>query len=296
MGKFDATRKSKEIVLPSGVKIGLRSLMGEHQVLITQADEKKRRNAIDEMLLDCITFIGEKKIITSKDIERMFSSDRAYALFQLRQMSNTSSEKFVFDYEFPVDASGSRRKQRYIVEFNKRDFPARPFFWVWEKMVQSFKEANEITGELSEEQEEKLLESESFPEMFQSYEDIRDKHYEQTVTLPDSGVVVHWKMLDGESEKKFAENKKAKDVNSNDQLILRKPLYEEDDHKEGGVMPSVPLGKLSLNDIEALRGDIMRKEANIDTSVVIQYREDAGVQTSLNLITVPAFFFPSLAK
>ena len=296
MGKFEATRKTEEIVLPSGIKARLRSLMGEHQVLISQSDEKKRRNAIDEMLLDCIASLGEKSSLTMQDIEKLFSADRAYALFRIRQLSNKTSDKFVFDYEFPVDANGSRRKQRYIVEFNKKDFPARPYFWVWEKMKADYKAANKLERDLTEEQEEEILEKTDFPEMFTSYEDIREKYFEQICTLPESGVAVHWYILDGESEKKFAANKKAKDVNSHDQIVLRKPVYEEEDYKPGAVMPNVPLNKLSLEDIEALREDIMKKEANIETSVVIQYREDAGVQTSLNLITVPAFFFPSLAK
>ena len=202
MGKFEATRKTEEIVLPSGIKARLRSLMGEHQVLISQSDEKKRRNAIDEMLLDCIASLGEKSSLTMQDIEKLFSADRAYALFRIRQLSNKTSDKFVFDYEFPVDANGSRRKQRYIVEFNKKDFPARPYFWVWEKMKADYKAANKLERDLTEEQEEEILEKTDFPEMFTSYEDIREKYFEQICTLPESGVAVHWYILDGESEKK----------------------------------------------------------------------------------------------
>lgn len=296
MGKFDSFRKEKSFVLPSGVSITMKSLMGEHQTLITNADEKKRKSAIDEMLLDCTVSLGYNSNLTIKDIEKMLSSDRAYALFQLRQFSNETSDQFVFDYEFPVDKNGNKRKQRYIVEFNKRDFPAKPYYWVYRNMVQEWKKLKDIKNDLTEDDEADMLESMDFPILYNSYEEMLSEHFNQELILPNSEVKVYWTLLDGEKEKKYAELKKEKDINSHDQIILRNPKYKEDDHSEGQPMLNVPLNKLTQIDIEALRGDIISKEANIDTSIVVQYRDNVNVQASLNLITVPSFFFPSLAR
>jgi len=295
MERFSA-RRSQELVFPSGVKFGMLSLIGEHQRLITEQDEKKRRNAIDDMLLDCISYIGNKEKVTKEDIEKLLSQDRAFALFELRKFSNRRSPNFIFDYEFPVDKTGNRRKQRYEVIFDKKDFPTRPYYWVVEQMVAKHKEQNSIK-KLSEEDIEDLFKNvELFPVYYESYEEMLDTHKNQTLVLEDSGVTVSWELLDGKYERVYSLNNNAKSATSHTQLELRKAVYNDGTFSDDAKLPKLPLDKISYDDIEQLREDILKKEANIETSVVIQYKEDASSITQLNLITVPAFFFPSLAK
>lgn len=296
MGKFKATRRSVEKVMPSGVAITMLNLTGEHQALITSSDEKKRRNAIDEMLLGCISRIGDNYSPTLEDIGRLLSQDRAWCLFELRQFSNKRSPNFIFDYEYPVDDNGYRRKQRYEVIFNREDFPQRPYYWTFEKMAEDYKKENgiELKCDLSENQIASMLEK-PYPELFSNYNEMLEIYKKQEVLLEDSNVVVYWEMMDGDKEKSYAKNANKKNVSSHDQILQRNPRYN-DGESELDNLPAVPLNELSQDDIEQLREDIVSKEAFIDTSVVLQYKEDARTTVSLNLITVPAFFFPSLAK
>lgn len=295
MGNFKATRRSVDKVMPSGVSITMQNLIGEHQALITSSDEKKRRNAIDQMLLGCITRIGNNYNVTIEDIGRLLSQDRAWALFELRQFSNRRSPNFIFDYEYPVDDNGSRRKQRYEVIFNREDFPQRPYFWVFSKMVEEYKKENNLPDDykLSENQEGFILEKE-YPVMFEDYKEMLDIYKVQQLVLEDSGVTVIWEMMDGNKEKEYAKHVNKKQLSSHDQLLQRNPVYDDGSGSE--ILPKLPINELSQDDIEQLREDILSKEANIDTSVVLQYKEDARTTVNLNLLTVPAFFFPSLAK
>lgn len=297
MGNFLNTRRTQVKVLPSGVEIEMMNLIGEHQALITNSDEKKRKTAIDEMLLGCVKRIGDKTHITLTDIERLLSQDRAWALFELRQFSNRRSQNFIFDYEFPVDENGNRRKQRYEVIFDKKDFPQRPYYWVVEKMIDDYKEENKKPSNytLSIDELNNLWENE-YPIMYSSYDEMLSKYKEQEVLLPDSGVKVIWTLLDGEREKKYSQNVNSKKVTSHDQLLQRNPLYISEDYIQGKPMPSLPINVISQDDIETLREDILTKEANIDTTVVVQYKNDINSIVQLNLISLPAFFFPSLAK
>ena len=292
-GNFKSTRRKQTKVMPSGVEVEMLNLIGAHQALITNSDENRRKNAIDEMLLGCLTRIGNNANITSTHIEILLGQDRAWLLFELRKFSNKRSPNFIFDYEFPVDENGSRRKQRYEVLFNKSDFPQRPYYWVAKKMVENFKEENKINRDLSDTEIAEIYEGE-FPKMYDDYSQMLNEHKEQTLILEDSQTTVHWTMLDGKREKEYSKIVSKKNVSSHDQLMQRNPVFE--DETSDKIMPALPINDLSQDDIEQLREDIMTKEANIDTTVVVQYREDTRAQVQLNLITLPSFFFPSLAK
>lgn len=292
---FKATRREGRKVLPSGVEFVMRSLIGDHQAWITDSDDKKRKENMDKMLLDCLVSIGTKKNLTAGDVDRLIGFDRAFIFFELRMFSNRRNKDFCFDYEFAADADGNRRKQRYNIVFDKKDFPQRPAFWVLEKMKSDLagkleKKESEIT---KDEVDTMLYEATEFPVMYNTYDEMLTERKSQTVTLPDSKVEVTWEMVDGAQEKKFAANMKK--PNSHTPLLQRSPKYKDETFKEGNVLPSLPIGQLSFDDIETLRQDYMTKEADIDTSVVIMYKNDNNCQTQVNLITIASFFFPSLA-
>lgn len=298
MGNLTFTRKKELYVTPSGVPVLLQATIGEHQSWITNSEETRRKTAIDDMLKDCIVELGDKKDITAMDIDNIFSFDRAAMLFKLRQISNRLSPNFIFDYEFPVSNKGEKRQQRYEVLFNKKDFKQRPASWVYDKMVTDYKTANEIAVDekLTEDQIGEVL-LQDFPVVYENYAEMLAAHKDQETILPDTGVKVLWKILDIKQERAFSEMKKNKETSSHDQLLLRCPVYRDDSVEAGAkILPQLPLNKLSSDDIETLRNDIITREASIDTSVTVQYRKEATLQKSLNLITVPSFFFPSLAK
>lgn len=300
MGKFDGYRRSSTIVIGSGIEVELISLLGEHQKLITINDEKKRRKGLDKMLLSCTKRIGDNEDLVMKDITKLFSTDRKEMLIELRQLSTNRKPEFKFDYEFPVK-NGQRRKQRYNIEFNKNDFPVRPYYWVLEKMVSAYKTRNEIKSdvELSEEQEIEAYKGE-FPVMFTDYDEIIDSYKEQKTVLELCEITIHWTMLDGESEAKFARLLQSDNVSSHSIIESRKPLYFDNEIKEIDISNKdtalpVPLDKMDLLDIEQLRSDIDSKEGKSDTMLVVQYKEDSQTQAMIDLISTAAFFFPSLA-
>lgn len=292
---FKGTRRSQVKVFPSGVEVEMQNLIGAHQAMITNSDDKQRKNALNNILLDCCKRIGEKTTITMKDIEKLLSNDRAYFLFELRMFSNRLSPNFTFDYEFPVDKNGSKRKQRFEVIFDRADFPQRPYKWVQDKMVADYTAENNINQELTDDLIEKIT-STDFPILYQDYDQMLEENLEQTVTLPDSQCEVTWTLLQVASEDKYATGVAKRNFSSHDQLLQRNPKYQDGETEVGKPLPALPLNDLSQDDIETLRNDIVKTEGLIDTSVVVQYKDDVTTATKLNLVSVPAFFFPSLAN
>jgi len=297
MAKFDV-RKSGNYVTPSGIQVGLLSLLGRHQALITNQSDKKRLTGFEELLFDCIEFIGEKTKaeLTKADISRLLEPDRKAILFQLRQLSNGDDRKFIFDYEFPTE-DGKKLKERKVVDFTDQNFPVKPFYWTRERMISDYIEKHEITHELSVTETEKALAGD-FPIMFDNYREITEKYFNQEFVLPECGVKVNWNLLTAEESAKFQGVLTEESVNSHTQILMHTPKYVDEELSVGRdkpVVQPVPLDKLTLKDIEALRHEIMSKEASVDSTIVVQYRNDTRKQQQLDLVSMPAFFFPSLA-
>lgn len=296
MGKFDGKRKQFTRVLPSGVPVTLRVFIADHQDWITKNDEETRRNGIDKMLRDCVVKLGNVDNPDRELLDKFLTNDRAYALFQIRQESNTLNPNFLFNYEFPVGADGKKRVKRFEVIFNREDFPQKPYKWVYDRMVEDYKKSLDKpdTYELSRNEESDILLNE-FPVVYENYEQMLAEQSKRKVTLPDSEAVVHWTLLDAKQERQYGRNKKASSISSHDQVLQHKPQYEEEGYQDGDKLLDLPIGKMTLQDIEVLRGDILDTMGKIETSVVVDFNGDPTTITQLNLIAVPAFFFPSLA-
>jgi len=297
---FSQTRKSTTKVLPSGIEVELLSLTGKQQKDLTINDESKRKNAIDNMLLDCTGRIGSKTTVTPKDIEKLFSEDRKYMLFELQQFSNDYDPEFRFAYEFPTK-DGKKLKDTYIVMFTKEDFPKRPYKWVMDEMIRLHKEKNEIAAdvELDEDQLKMILIKEEYPVMFtDTYDEIIEKYKQQKTKLKECGVEVVWNVLDGIAEKENAKFTNEKKMSSHTYFQNRDCKYLDPESLEKGkeIPINVPYDDVSTNDLEQLRETMLDFEASIETNVVVSYKGDTSMQANLNLVTVPAFFFRSLAK
>lgn len=291
MGNLFKVEKTGTVVLTSGIEAELVGLQGKHQAMITINDEAKRRKGIDQMLLSCLKRLGEKTSFTIEDVQNLLSADRKKLLFELRNISNNDDKSFIFDYEFPTQG-GKKLKQRYTVDFLKDDFPCTPYGWVKEKMIEDYKLKNGITKELKEEEEKEAI-SEPFPIMFTDYEEIIALS-EIWTKLPECGISVRWNMLNGKEEIKYSKLLQVASITSHTQIEMRRPVFENTD-LESKPIQKVPLDDLSLNDIEALRRDIMDKEGNVDSFVVVQYKNDVSIQSQVDLVATPAFFFSSLA-
>lgn len=294
MGIF-TVEKTGTVVLPSGIQAELRGLQGKHQAMITINDEAKRRKGIDTMLKESIVRLGNKTDIVLADVKNLLSADRKALLFELRQISNNHDRNFVFDYEFPTKG-GKKLKQRYEVDFINEQFPTKPYFWVAEKMVAAYKAENSIEGALDDVETKEALAAE-IPVLFEDYNEILELA-SRNLKLPECGVTVFWNMLDGEQETRFAKLLGAKEANitSHEQIKMRRPTYIPEEAKGNeNAKSAVPLDQLSLIDIEALRRDIMSKEGDVDSFVVVQYKGDSTIQAQVDLLSTPAFFFASLA-
>lgn len=296
--------KKEQIVLPSGVSAIIKGLEGKHQELITEQDEKKRLEGLKEMLHDSIISLGNMSNIPENYINKLTSFDRKYLLWKLRELSNDDSPIFVFDYEFPAK-NGMKHKERFEIVFNKKSFPVMPAIWVREKMYEDYKDVNNITGKLSEDQKQEAILGEfennydgDFPVMYRSYDEMLEENYEKYFILPQCGIEIFWHMACGTDEDKLSKISGYK-TTSHTQFHMRTPKYHNKDlEKEKGkdIIEQVPINDLCNQDIEALRGDIMETEGNVDSFVVVQSKKDPGLITQIDLLQVPAFFFVSLAK
>lgn len=297
-------RRSTSRVTPSGVPCEIYSLKGVDQADITINEDAKRKKAINKMLLRALKSLGNKdsSSLTLKDVERLLEEDRKYLLWELRMFSNeTGGNLFIFDYEFPVKDQ-QKRRSRYTVEFNREQFPFRPYKWVGEKMIADYKEANQVQGEINDEERLICFQNTNYPVMYDSYEDMLTTNLQQEMVLPVSKVKVFWRMLTEERREELAKKIPLNQVSSHTPIWLRDPRYlppeVADKVTEKGldklIIP-VPLDDLDIPDIEALRLMIFDMEAKIETTLVVQYKEQFDSQTLVDLTNTATFFFPSSA-
>lgn len=296
---FEQTRKKGTRVLPSGIECELLSLQGKQQHDLTINDEAKRKDAIDNMLLECTARIGSNTSVSMADIMNLFSEDRKFMLFELQQLSNSYDPNFIFAYEFPTEG-GKKLKQIYEVVFDKEDFPRVPYKWVLEAMITQYKEKNSIAADetLDKETIDKIIfDAEEFPILFNNYSEIITKYKTNKTVVKESGVTMVWNILDGNAEKENMKMDTTK-ISSHTFFQNRNCKYLDPESLIAGkeIPMLIPYDKVSSNDLEQLRSAILDFEASIETSVVVKYKNDNSKQANVNLITTPAFFFPSLAR
>lgn len=298
MSQFGRFRKSDTTVLPSGVEMEYQTLVGRHQKMITTNNEAKRKKGFIDMMTDCIKRIGSET--DPKEIEKivkvMLTEDIRMALIEIRQLSNSRKPDFNFTYEFPI-RNGKRRREQFNFEFTSEQLKVRPYPWVLEVIKEEFAQKND-GRQPSQDELDRLCAD--IPVVYSDYHKMIQECQIRKVTLPESGVEVEWSHLNQELEERVGRFLGVEDTSSHTMLEIRKPTFEMEVSSPEGAKhnprTAVPLDELGFMDIEHLRGDMLDNEGKIDTTIVVQYKDDPSSVQQLDLVTIPAFFFPSMAN
>jgi len=304
---FDDLSKTEEFVLPSGIRVVLKEPMGSHQSLITKSDTKKRKNGIQKMLKECIVRLGDASEVIDKVYPSLLASDVQFMLFKLGLLSSPTYgkdkvEELRFKYEFPTKG-GQRISQMVEIDISPENFPMRPYCWVADEMYETYRNSNGIDERNLTDKEKELAILEDYPVIYESYSEMLEEQKERTFTfkeLPDTEVT--WHLLDVEGQKKVGRTLDHGNQDVNTVIRMRSPKYELEvnDPKEGGtkfITSSLPVDKIPSHMLEELRVEILNKvEASIDTLLVIGHDEDPTLQSQVDLVQTPAFFFRSLGQ
>ena len=76
-----------KFTLPSGIDIELREMTGAEEEILTNQRLIKNGEAINRVLLNCITSLGNEEKVAMDAVLDLLSGDRLFALVKLRQIS-----------------------------------------------------------------------------------------------------------------------------------------------------------------------------------------------------------------
>ncbi len=284
-----------ESVTPSGVPFSVRNLMGRDQDYLSKASNDNGES-FNEMLAGALITLGSKKEgeINPKTVKQMLTLDRKFILVVLRQHTLKFKKLFEFDFEWPLQkGSKSKEKQHYEVEFTHENFPIIPPKWMKEKIAEL--KADAIKDERDFTTPDGFIEK--FPILYQDYIEMLNINKTVSVTLPESLVEVEYQLLDGEIENKWAPTlKRESEIVVNMQILMHSPKMlgkNKSDHKI--VKFSFETDNCDILDLEYLRKHIMETEGTIDTFLAIEHQTDKNRSKRVDLVSLPAFFFPSQA-
>lgn len=284
----------KNSVTPSGVKFGVRYLIGSDQDLLTKQMNKSDSGAFNEMLFNALEYLGDKtkQTLTLKDVKSMLSNDRKFTLVVLRQHTLDYKKEFQFKFEFPLRQGGTEKQIfDFTVNFTHENFPVKPYHWVRTKIEELKKTAKDDNVSFPD-PDGHIIE---FPVIYNSYKEMLDENKFCVIDrLPKSGLKLKWELLDGEIERQYADQLR-NDMRINLMIDMRKPKFaflKED--KETYAMYETQ--KYHIMDLEEIRMDIQDKEGSVDTSLTIQHPDDPSRKERVDLVSLPVFFFPSLGR
>lgn len=297
-------------VTPSGVKFTVRNFIGEDYDILTKKSNQTDGSGFNKLCARCLLKLGDKENFTENDIKRMLSNDRKYILLKARMHTMRFREEFSFTYEFPAK-DGRKMSQKETIIWNDESFPVRPYSWVqeWLKnyndLQDDFEEAvNENNDGLIMELQakldnykSKLIPGCSFPELYSNYQELElDDGKWETLKLEDKEI--QWKYLTGIDEERFAKI----DPNSitiNTTLSMHSPkiktrLQNDNMGINEDQLINYDIKRADVFDNELINKDILEKEGEVNTSIVIENKHN-GEQVRVDLLTTTAFFLPSQA-
>jgi hypothetical protein len=279
-----------EKVTPSGVPFSVRNLIGEDQDMLTKAIKSTgETTAFNQMMTNALRKLGnlEGDQIKPKVVSSMLSNDRAFVLLTMRQHTLSYKPNFDFKYEWPLQV-GKRDKEvvDYSVDLNHENFPVIPYAWMRKKIAELQKEdpAFKPDGHLI-----------PFPVIYQDYSQMVSENKNVEGEFPISKKKYKWEVLDGLTEANYAKALR-EDIRINLMLEMRKPKYLFADGVKKDVWAEFETKTAHILDLEHLRDQIRDIEGLVDTTLTIQHPTDVTRRERVNLISLPVFFFPSLAR
>lgn len=281
-------RRTETFTLLSGVSCTVQELTGEHEANLTSKKDAVREKALDRMLEDCIIQLGNKDQITINDARRLLDADRKHALIVIRQLSNDYDPVFKFTYEFPV-RNGQREKFEYDVNFSYAVFDKDGV----DMAILSTEDAEKEKVQVDHRQVN--FKGRTYKKQYKNYSEIVND-LDREIKLPRCGRTVRYTLLNGEYSELYAKNYgDADDFTSHDFIYMRQPVYVDADSKGGEQLVKVDLVRMLSKDINALRASIIEEEGTFDTIMTIPHKKRPDEVKRVDLIGIPAFFFPSLA-
>lgn len=254
--------------LPSGIECEIKELDGSHQSILTKGGNKNIEKKLFEMLKDIVVRIGSKNRPEEEDILRILAADKKHILVMARQFALDFDPVFRFDYEYKKD-DGTKGKEEFEIPIPENGLPVRPY------MV-----------EVKEGKEVKFVPA--------SYAELDDIVKTVELTLPRSGKIVRYDLLDGYGERRGSSvGKNERDVNTPLRMRNLRTFKKSSDGKTE-IPVSLDPNKMSLKDIEFVRADIKKREGQVDTEVIIEHPE-TGEEKIIDALGQVAFFFPSQA-
>ena len=251
--------------LLSGVECEIGKLMGKHQRLFTQSEFTKDGKGANMAIADILVKLGNKTSVTEDEVNRMLSQDRNQILIQARIFSLRRHKVFKFDFKYENE-NGKMITEPMELDVEAGDFQTR-----------------------------------EYKQQFESYDEIWNKLKSgrwASTTLEDCGKEVFFKPMDGISENKVA-NFSKKRRSSHTLISVHNPTYHhvaegEEGKKKEGALIQLNLDELSMDDIEDLRVAIKEEEGFQDSKAIFENPE-SGQDDEVDVLQIPAFFFPSNA-
>lgn len=264
---------TKEIQLVSGPTASLRKLVGKHQRLLTEGDKVNTGEGINEVIADILEGVSgmSRSDITPKFAATILDPDRRKILLEARQFSVRDNHKIDFEFKWegeserfayngvPIDPAGFKEHPLMRPTEATRHLPLHQ--WEWE------------------------------PVRYESYAEVLAEGQHMQGTLADLGKVVRWWRLNGVMEATALKiPKKQRSVHTI--IKQRRPNEVQQAGNGDDLLLGVNLDRLSYDDINDLYKAMLLSEGDLDTSLTI-YHPNNGQSLEVDLLTLPAFFFPS---
>lgn len=253
--------------LPSGHVCVHRWLTGAEQQILTSKNGSMT-DKINSILKNIVVSVGGDGDITDKLLDKLLAADRQAIMWM--------AQRFTYDFEDTI-----KLKIKYEGEFEIRE-------------GDEVKKYKDITVD-----EEIPLHDSPFTAypVDMSSTPYMEINTEREFTLPKTGELIRYNLLDGAGERIMAADKDTSYLTS---MKGRRPRRVTTSKSGNEVPISLDLARLNIRDVEALRADMEANEGKVDTIVTFGHPHAELVEPRyrekmVNIMAEPGFFFPSQA-
>jgi hypothetical protein len=236
--------RTQEIILPSGIACEVRQMLGKELNDLSNTENIRTDKALSKVLRKCLVKLGDETEITEQTISQLTEPDYKAILLYARMLSYRMRPNF-----------------KVVVKWNGADnqeFSHTHEIAVLDKNF-NIKYATNLTT-------------------VKKYEDVLA---ERQITLPDSGIIVHFRVASAEN--------KAKINDLGDNIKRRYPRF-----KDTNGFKALDLDELSADDYQFLYENIVLAEGSIDTTAIVTNPYNDRDTKTIDLLGCQGFFFPFL--